>query len=440
MDYNELLQISESLKREDYIIATFYLRLPPHANIEEKAVGIALEQTTGTWVDVPGETVELRREHAAKVVGIYEIPNYEISLPAEILHRDFIIKLAFPWENFGPNLPMFLSTIPGNSSYAQSVKLIDLEFPESYVKYFKGPKFGIKGIRDLLGVKDRPLLLNMIKPCTGFPPEKGADLFEKAAEGGVDIIKDDELLGGSPVFSPIEKRVELYMKMCEKADRVKGEKTLYTVNITDRVDKLRENAIKAIKAGANALMINYVAVGFSAARMIAEDPEINVPILGHATMGGAFSVSPFFGIATDLVMAKLARLIGMDIVNVLIPYGKLPFLPERYKRIASTCRVPFYHLKRTFPNAVAGMYPGVIPQVIKDLGEDIIIGAGGGIHAHPMGPKAGAIAMRKVIGSAIKGISLEEAAKDSPELSTALETWGVWQPESGATLFSRLRS
>jgi 2,3-diketo-5-methylthiopentyl-1-phosphate enolase len=436
---NSLMRLSESINKDKNLIATFYLRVPVNTNIEERATGIALEQTTGSWMDVPEETSELREKCAGKVIGIYEIPNYEVPAHRDIDYRDSVIKIAFPWENFGSNFPMMLSTIPGNSSYANNLKLIDLEFSESYIKNFKGPKFGIEGIRKLLGIKNRPLLLNMIKPCTGFSPEVGAELFEQVAEGGVDIIKDDELLGGSPSFSPIEKRVELYMRSCEKASKIKGEKTLYAVNITDRVDRLRENAIKAIKTGANALMINYIAVGLSATRMITEDPDINVPILGHSTMGGALCLSPFNGISSELVMAKLARIAGVDIVNVLVPYGKLPSLQEKYKRIVSICREPFYFLKKVFPNAVAGVYPGIVPQVIKDLGTDIILGAGAGIHGHPMGPKAGAIAMRVAIEVELKDQTLEEVAKNSPELSDAIKAWGVWKPES-VSLFSRLRS
>ena len=74
------------------------------------------------------------------------------------------------------------------------IKLLDIEFPKKYLEGFKGPKFGIEGIRKLLGVSKRPLLNNMIKPCTGFTPEVGAKFFYSAAAGGVDIIKDDELL------------------------------------------------------------------------------------------------------------------------------------------------------------------------------------------------------------------------------------------------------
>jgi 2,3-diketo-5-methylthiopentyl-1-phosphate enolase len=266
----------------------------------------------------------------------------------------------------------------------------------------------------------------------------GADLVYQAAAGGVDIIKDDELLGGSPEFSPLEKRVEMYMAAIEKADTEKGEKTLYTVNITDRVDRLRDNALQAIQAGANALMVNYVATGLSALRMLAEDPDITVPILAHATAGGSMIVSPLSGISAHLIMAKFPRLAGADVINDLVPYGKLPILMQKYVRIAQVCRCEFGNIKPIFPNAVAGIYPGNVKDVIADLGVECILGAGGGIHAHPMGPRAGAVAMRKAIQASMEDVPLDEFAQNSPELQSAIETWGVWEPES-SKLFARLR-
>jgi 2,3-diketo-5-methylthiopentyl-1-phosphate enolase len=431
----ELFALPEAVNDDGHVIATYFMQVPTGADVLKRCLGCATEQSTGTWVDVPEETCELRREHAAKLVGLIEIPDYETGIPAAERTRSFIMRLAFPWVNFGDSFPMLLSTIPGNISFGFPVKLVDLEFPESLLAKFPGPKFGVDGLRELLGVHDRPLVNNMIKPCTGFPPEVGARLVYEAAAGGVDVIKDDELLGGSPEFSPLEKRVEMYMAAIQRADAEKGEKTLYTVNITGPVDRLRDNALRAIRAGANALMVNYVATGLSALRGLADDPEIDVPILGHATAGGSMIVSPFSGITAPLIMAKLPRMAGADILNDLVPYGKLPILKSKYVLIAQACRARLGQLKPSFPNAVAGTYPGNIPEILADLGLDCVLGAGGGIHAHPMGPKAGAVAMRQAIDAVLQGQSLEDAAQRQPELRAALETWGVWQ-EGSLQLFA----
>ncbi len=413
--------IPEGVDPEEYAIATYLIVLPANFSAWDTARAIAIEQSTGTWIPVPGETPELRRKHVAKVVGVYEVPSYEVLPPMDAKERSYIIQIAYPIVNFGQQIPLMLTTVAGNIMCWEKIKLLDIRFPKSYVEGFKGPKFGVDGIREILRVRDRPLINNMIKPCTGFTPDVGARLAYEAALGGIDMIKDDELLG-SPSFNPIEERVPKYMEALEKADSEKGEKTLYTVNITDRASKVFENADKAIELGANALMVNYLVVGISILRELAEDPSINVPILAHMDFSGTMYVSPNSGVASSLILGKLTRLAGADIVVYPAPYGKAPFLKERYIQVAHNLTFPFYHLKRTFPMPSGGITPAMVPEVIKDLGYDVVIGTGGAIHAHPMGATAGAKAFRQAVEATVKGIPLEEVAKEHEELRVALET------------------
>ena len=147
----------------------------------------------------------------AKVVGIYEVPGNEYEVPALQEVREWVFQLAFPAVNFGPQIPMLLSTIIGNISMIGPLKLLDIKFPPDFLAQFKGPKFGVTGVQELLKVYDRPLLNNMIKPCTGYTPEVGCRLFSRAVEGGIDIIKDDELIADPP-FNPRLERIKLYME------------------------------------------------------------------------------------------------------------------------------------------------------------------------------------------------------------------------------------
>ena len=416
------IALPEGVDYDEYLIATYLAVFPKEIPIPKLAPALAVEQSTGTWVPVPGETEEVKRKHVAKVIGVYEIPDYEFEVPKDIQMRSYIIQIAFPEVNIGEQIPMFLTTIVGNISMGGRIKLLDVRFPEKFVKGFKGPKFGIEGVRKLLNVYDRPLLNNMIKPCTGYTVDVGAELFRKAALGGCDIIKDDELIADAS-FNRIEERVKKYMEIEKEVFEETGEHTLYTVNITDRVPKIFENAKRAIELGANALMVNYLAVGFSVLRALAEDPSINVPILGHMDVTGAMYMSPYHGISSHIILAKLARLAGADIVVIPAPYGKAPVLPEKFIRNAYNLTFPFYNIKPTFPMPSGGITPSMIPNVIKDLGPDVVIGSGGGIHAHPQGPVAGAKAFRQAIDATMKGIPLEEAAKEYPELKVALEKW-----------------
>ena len=142
---------------------------------------------------------------------------------------------------------MLLTATVGNISGGGKLKLVDISFPKCWLEAFDGPKYGVEGVRELLGVKERPLVNNMIKPCCGLTPEVTADIAYEVALGGVDLIKDDELIANA-AYSKIEDRVSAVMDALKRADDKKGEKTIYTFNITDTPDQAKRNAEKAIKA------------------------------------------------------------------------------------------------------------------------------------------------------------------------------------------------
>jgi len=416
------IALPDGVDYDEYVIGTYLVSYPKAIPVAKLAPALAIEQSTGTWVPVPGETPEVRRCHVAKVIGVYEVPDYEWMVPYEVDERQYIIQIAFPEVNFGEQIPMLLTTVIGNISMAGKLKVLDIRFPKKYVAGFKGPNFGIPGIRKLLGVQGRPLLNNMIKPCTGYSPEVGVELFRLAALGGCDIIKDDELLANAS-FNEIQKRVKLYMEAERQVYQQTGEHTLYTVNVTDEIPKVFENAHRAVELGCNALMVNYLVTGFPVLRALAEDPAINVPILAHMDMAGALYASEWHGLSSHLVLGKLPRLAGADVVVFPAPYGKAPVLPDKFQTVARNLTFPFYQICPTFPMPSGGITPKMVPDVIRDLGLDIVIGSGGGIHAHPQGPIAGGKAFRQAIDAAMQGIPLSEYAKDHEELDVALKQW-----------------
>lgn len=269
----------------------------------------------------------------------------------------------------------------------------------------------------------------MIKPCTGYSPEVGRDLFYEVARGGVDIIKDDELLCNMP-FNQVVDRVKLNMEAVRMAYEEKKEMTLYTVNVSDRPDRCIENARRAVDVGANAIMVNYLTVGPSILSALAEDDSVNVPILAHLNFAGAISSSSFSGVSSHLILGKIPRIAGADMVIYPAPYGKCSFLNSKYIKVAQNLTLPLSSIESAWPIPSAGIYQGVVPQLIKDLGNDCIIAAGGAIHGHPMGPKAGATAFRQAIDAVMKGVDLREKSQSSPELKAALDLWGMYGEEN----------
>jgi 2,3-diketo-5-methylthiopentyl-1-phosphate enolase len=416
------IALPDGVDCDDYVIGTYLVSYPAALPIPIIAPMLAVEQSTGTWLPVPGETPEVRSQHVAKVIGVYEMPDYESTVPAGLQNRQWFVQVAYPEVNIGEQIPMLLTTVVGNISMGGEIKLVDIRFPEKYVAGFKGPKFGIEGVRKVLGVEKRPLLNNMIKPCTGYVCEVGAELFRKAAAGGCDIVKDDELIADAS-FNSVLERVKSYMEIEKQVYEETGEHTLYTVNVTDKIPKVFENAKRAVELGCNAIMINYLAVGFPVLQALADDPSINVPILAHMDVAGALYMSPWHGISSHLVLGKLPRLAGADVVVIPAPYGKAPVIDYKFKNVARNLSFPLYNLKPTLPMASGGITPSMVPQVMMALGNDIVIGSGGGIHAHPQGPIAGGKAFRQAIDATMQGIPLAEYAKEHKELEIALKEW-----------------
>jgi 2,3-diketo-5-methylthiopentyl-1-phosphate enolase len=416
------LALPDGVDYDDYFIGTYLASFPASVPIPSLAPALAIEQSTGTWVCVPGETPEMRCQHVAKVIGVYEVPDFEFTVPSGLETRNYVIQIAFPQVNVGSQIPMLLTTVVGNISMGGQIKVLDIRFPKRFVDGFVGPKFGIAGIREALGVPNRPLLNNMIKPCTGYTPEVGVELFRAAALGGCDIIKDDELLANAS-FNQIQARVKLYMEAERQVYEETGEHTLYTVNVTDEIPQVFENARRAVELGCNAIMVNYLATGFPVLRALAKDPDIDVPILGHMDVAGAYYMSPYHGVSSHLILGKLPRLAGADIVVFPAPYGKAPVIKDKFVNVARNLSFPLYDIRPTFPMASGGITPSMVPKVMKDLGCDVVIGSGGGIHAHPQGPVAGGKAFRQAIDATMQGISLKEAAQEHPELNAALSMW-----------------
>lgn len=439
--YSPLLNpLYEGCDIDDLCVATYLIGAAKEEGAILKAVSIGIEQTTGSWVDVPEETNEMRQLYASKIIGVYEVPNYENQTDVNLNvapdgMRFYIIRIGYPVANIENNIPLLIGSIMGNIMSMPYLKLLDIDFPRKYVKDFQGPKFGIQGIRDILKVYDRPLLNNMIKPCTGYTPEVGNKLFFEAAAGGVDVIKDDELIGGDRSFNKLADRVKLNMESVQKAMEIKGENTLYACNITDEVCRLKDNAMTVIENGGNCIMVDIHGTGYTAVRALAEDPDITVPILAHSCFNGAFTCSPNQGISSKVVN-KLVRMSGADIYLTQPPYGKFDNTFDNYITNINASKAKFYDLKPMLPFVGGGVVPGLVAKFMDDCGPDLLLGVGAGIHAHPMGPRAGAIAFRNAIDAIMNGTPLREKAKGCKELEVAIQKWGIYGEDHSKDLYA----
>ena len=372
--------------------------------IRRAAEAIAAEQSTGTWTDVRGSDNPL----IARVISA----------------EGTEVEIGFPEELFEPgNVPQYLSVVAGNLfglGALRKVRLQDIIFPESLIRAHPGPKFGIEDARKILEVKDRPLVGTIVKPKVGLDPKGTAEVAAAAVRGGMDLVKDDETLTDQK-FCPLIDRLEAVMIALDKVEHETGKKAFYAVNVTTGADTILERAQNAVDHGANMVMIDVITAGFSALERLSK--EVNVPVHVHRTMHGAMTRDKGHGISM-MAIAKLVRLCGGTNLHVGTYKGKMAY-DEEVDLLKDALRCQWYGLKKVFPVASGGVYPGNVIPNLEGYGVDCIVQAGGGVHGHPRGTTAGARAMRQTVDAWMKGIPLKEYAKDHKELEIALNFWGT---------------
>lgn len=419
---NDFFMSHEQLVPKEYVTATYAIQLPSTDDVVARAKKIAMGQTLGTWVHVPGITEEMRQLYMGKIINIIETPPIELMSQISSDTRSYLIEIAYPSVNFGPDFPMLLTTLLGNdASTSAQMKLVDIQLPPNFITHFRGPKYGISGIRELTGTThDMPLLLNMIKPCTGITPEIGAKIFYETALGGIDFIKDDELLG-DPDFCRAAKRVTAYNKASEAAYERTGKRTIYVCNITSAPPKITDTLKAVLDAGVKAVMMCFSTVGYSTFQYVSE--SCDALVLGHYAGSGASNEGVSSGLSSHLSIGKFPRMAGADMVMMNTPYGGYPLTSVQYYKTMLELTLPSYHLKPAMPICGGGVHPGLVPQFIDDFGTDIILAAGGAIQGHPLGAAAGVKAMQQAIQATLKHIPLEEFAIEHQELKVALENF-----------------
>jgi len=404
-----------SVSDEDYVIATYCAFGIKNETALKRAGLFATGQSIGTWLPLPGITDEMVENWQARVVGVYSMPVEE---PVTV------VRVAFPRHNFASNFAIMLTALVGNDvSTALSIKLVDLELTPKALKFFRGPRQGIEGFRKATGVYDRPLVLNMIKPCLGYTPEQGAELFYQSGLGGVDLIKDDELFGNTTI-STVAGRLKAYHKAAKRLLDETGKAPVYVVNITDTPKRLRENAKIAISEGAKAVMVNFVATGLDAFFELTEEFGDELCFLAHYAGAGVMN-SPMLGIAGPVLLGVLPRLAGADSVMTMFSANKdTPAMLECIQTVQKQ-KLPMGNLKPVMTAFGGGVTPMSVKGMLETFGKDIIMGVGGAIQGHPMGTTAGAKAVMDALIGTVNGLELDEIACDSPELKAAIDIWGA---------------
>lgn len=405
MKYIDFVDLTYKPAQTD-LICTFYLE-PECISLKEAAGGIAAESSIGTWTELT-TTQPYITKLAAHVYSI----------------EGNVAKIAYPIELFeSSNMPNILSSIAGNVFGLKALKnlrLLNIKFPKQVLSCFKGPMYGIEGIRKLLKIPKRPLVGTIIKPKLGLKTSDHAKVAFEAWLGGCDIVKDDENLS-SQNFNPFEERLVQTLDSRDKAEKQTGERKVYMINITAETQTMLKRAQSVLDQGGEYVMVDILTCGWSALQTL-RNQNLKLAIHAHRAGHAAFTKNPQHGIAMRPI-ATVARIIGVDQLHVGTVVGKMSEIKSEVLENIDACKTKLNEIKPVLPVASGGLHPRLVPALLETFGNDVVIQAGGGIHGHPGGTVAGARAMRQAVDAVLEGISLDAYARSQVELKVALDQW-----------------
>ncbi len=322
------------------------------------------------------QTIEFPLELAASwiqetVVGKIE----EIKSESNEIHE---IVISYNPDVIGSELTQFLNVLWGNASLMPGLRVIDVNFPAKFLSAFKGPRFGISGLRQLLAVPSRPLLFTALKPM-GSDSAKFAKDATVLVKAGFDLIKDDHSLANQP-WALWHDRVKAIATAVSEANAKYGRNCLYAPSLNLPFDQIYDAAFTAKSYGVGALLVLPGISGFDSMRALAEDDALALPIQAHPSMLGSWVTSPTQGIGHGIAFGLISRLAGADITIFPNFGGRFSFSQEQCLEIRDATRAPLGNLSANWVAPAGGMTIDRLPEIVDFYGNDAALLIGGALH------------------------------------------------------------
>ncbi|KAB1188970.1 MULTISPECIES: type III ribulose-bisphosphate carboxylase [Haloferax] len=409
--YEDFLALDYEPSDEE-LVCTFRIDPATGMSPEAAASRVASESSNGTWAAL--QTGEDFTDMGATAFSI----------------DGDIIKVAYPAGLFEPgNMPQVLSCIAGNimgMKAVDTIRLVDCEWPESVVSSYPGPLYGSSVREEIFGVSDRPITATVPKPKVGLSTAAHAQVGYDAWVGGVDLLKDDENLTDQ-AFNPFSDRLTESLSLRDDAQDETGETKSYLINVTADTQTMLDRVDEVAAQGGEYVMVDIITAGWAGLQTVRERTEKHgIAIHAHRAMHAAFDRLPSHGVSMR-VLAQVSRLCGVDQLHTgTAGLGKLA--NEDTVGINEWMRSDLYGMNDVLPVASGGLHPGLLPDLLDATGTNVCVQLGGGIHGHPDGTRAGAVALRAAIDAYVDGRPISEAAEETPELAVALDKWGTETP------------
>lgn len=332
-----------------------------------RADGIAHEQT----VEVPPDVVPagfVRDE----ILGRVE----EIGPEDGADGVAFRATISYSPLSAGDDVAQLLNVVFGNSSMQPGLRVVRLDPGPEIARRHPGARFGVGGIRRLVGRPRGGLVAPVLKP-QGLSPADLALVAYRAALGGADIVKEDHGLGDLAP-APFRARVEAVVAALDRAEAETGRRPLYVATLPGPWERVEANLLFAKAAGVGGLLVMPGLMGYGLVARIARDDAMSLPIMAHPSLTGSFLHGPG-GIAPAVLYGTLPRLAGADLSIFPSHGGRFGISFEDCRAIADACADPAGPGLPILPAPGGGLSVEGAAAMMALYGHDVAVLLGGSL-------------------------------------------------------------
>jgi len=285
------------------------------------------------------------------------------------------VDIVYSADTAGEDFPQLLNVIFGNSSILPDITVERVCLPDAMKRTFPGPRFGVQGLRERLGVYGRPLTFTALKPM-GLPPEALAEEAYRCALGGIDLIKDDHGLMDQP-FAPFRRRVEQAAAAVRRANEETGGHTAYIPNVSGGLAHMDDRLALAADCGCGGVMVAPGLMGFDLIGYAAE--KTGLPVVCHPAFLGGMLDRGRGGIDCACLFGQLPRLAGADITVFPNFGGRFSLSREQCAGIRDMAAEDQGPIRSILPSPAGGMTFERVKPMREFYGDDAALLMGGGL-------------------------------------------------------------
>lgn len=328
----------------------------------EMAKSICVEQT----VEFPAAHIECDAIHSDIIGRLEEFSSCQGGYRALISYSD---------QSATPEFAQFFNVVFGNSSLLPGITVERINLSQEQLDWFRGPKYGVAGLRQRLGVQNRPLSFTALKPM-GLPTVALADEAYQCALGGVDLIKDDHGLMDQ-TFSSYKDRVKAVCEAVRQGNQESGHHTAYVPNLSGSFSSMMDRVRYAEDCGAGGIMLAPGLVGYDTMEYVAHHTEL--PMVAHPAMAGCLLDKGSGGFDCGCVLGQLPRICGADITVFPNYGGRFSLSQAQCRSIVDMCQEEIGQMPTIFPSPAGGMTFEKVAPMKEFYGNDVAFLMGGGL-------------------------------------------------------------